>query len=71
MGSWDVARNLWVPRRDQVMLLPVDLREWLAEDDLVWHVLDVVDQLDLTEFYVRYRANGQGGAAYDRAMISP
>lgn len=51
------------------MLLPVDLREWLPEDDLVWHVLDVVDQLDLTEFYARYRINGQGAAAYDPAMM--
>lgn len=51
------------------MLLPVDLREWLAEDDLVWHVLDVVDQLDLTAFYARYRVNGQGAAAYDPAMM--
>ena len=51
------------------MLLPVDLREWLAEDDLVWHVLDVVDQLDLAEFYARYRVNGQGAAAYDPAMM--
>ena len=64
-----MARNLRVPQRDQAMLLPVDLREWLAEDDLVWHVLDVVDQLDLTAFYARYRTNGQGGAAYDPAML--
>ena len=64
-----MARNLRVPQRDQAMLLPVDLREWLAEGDLVWHVLDVVDQLDLTAFYARYRANGQGGAAYDPAML--
>jgi transposase len=51
------------------MLLPVDLRQWLPEDDLVWHVLDVVDQLDLAEFYARYRVNGQGAAAYDPAMM--
>jgi transposase len=51
------------------MLLPVDLREWLAEDDLVWHVLDVVERLDLSEFYARYRINGQGAAAYDPAMM--
>jgi len=64
-----MGRNLRVPQRDQVMLLPVDLREWLSEDDLVWHVLDVVDQLDLTAFYARYRINGQGGSAYDPAMM--
>jgi hypothetical protein len=41
------------------MLLPVDRRDWLAEDDLVWHVLDVVDQLDLTASYARHRINGR------------
>ena len=64
-----MGRNLRRPQRDQVMLLPVDLREWLPEDDLVWHVLDVVDQLDLSQFYGRYRANGQGAAAYDPGMM--
>jgi transposase len=64
-----MAQNLRVGQRDQVMLLPVDLREWLPEDDLVWHVLDVVEQLDLAAFYARYRINGQGAAAYDPAMM--
>src|SRR5512142_555282 len=64
-----MAWNLRVPQRDQAMLLPVDVREWLSEDDLVWHVLDVVDRLDLSKFYARYRINGQGAAAYDPAMM--
>lgn len=64
-----MARNLRVPRRDQAMLFPVDLREWLPENDLVWFVLDVVEQMDLAEFYARLRVNGQGGAAYDPAMM--
>ena len=51
------------------MLLPVDVREWIAEDDLVWYVLDVVAELDLEAFYARYRMNGQGAAAYDPAMM--
>jgi transposase len=57
------------PDRDQLMLLPVDVREWIPEDDLVWHVLDVVAELDLEAFYARYRMNGQGAAAYDPAMM--
>lgn len=61
--------NLIRPQRDQVMLLPVDMREWLDEDDLAWHVLDVVADLDLSGFYARYRRNGQGGAAFDPAMM--
>ena len=57
------------PDRDQLMLLPVDVRDWLGEDDLVWHVLDVVASLDLAGFYRRYRDNGQGAAAFDPAMM--
>ena len=45
------------------MLLPVDMREWLPEDDIVWTVLEVVAGLDLSRFYGRYRVNGQGAAA--------
>lgn len=55
--------------RDQLMLMPVDLREWLPEDDIAYHVVDVVGQLDLSAFYRRYRANGQGAAAFDPAMM--
>jgi transposase len=64
-----VPQNLICPDREQLMLMPVDVREWLAEDDLVWHVLDVVDELDLSGFYCRYRDNGQGAAAFDPAMM--
>ena len=61
--------NLIRPARDQLMLLPVDVRDWLGEDDIVWHVLDVVAELDLSGFYARYRSNGQGAAAFDPAMM--
>jgi transposase len=64
-----MPQNLIRPDRDQLMLMPVDVREWLAEDDIVWHVLDVVAGLDLSEFYARYRGNGQGAAAFDPAMM--
>jgi hypothetical protein len=42
MGSRDTTWDLRIPQRDQV-LLSVDLREWLSEVDLVWHVVDVVE----------------------------
>lgn len=64
-----VALNLICPDRDQLMLMPVDVREWLAEDDLAWHVVDVVEGLDLSAFRARYRVNGQGAAAFDPAMM--
>jgi transposase len=54
---------------DQGFLLPPDVRDWLPADDLAWLVLEVVDQLDLSDFYVRYRANGQGKAAFHPAVM--
>ena len=54
---------------DQVFLLPPDVREWLAEDELAWTVKDVVESLDLSAFYRSYRANGQGAAALDPALM--
>jgi transposase len=64
-----MPQNLICPERDQLMLMPVDMREWLGEDDIAWHVLDVVAGLDLSGFYARYRSNGQGAAAFDPAMM--
>ena len=55
--------------RDQALLLPPSLREWLGDDHLAWLVLDVVGEIDLTEFYGAYRADGHGRAAHDPAMM--
>src|SRR4051794_6222742 len=54
---------------DQGFLLPPDVRDWLAEDELAWTVKDVVESLDLSAFYRGYRANGQGAAAFDPALM--
>jgi len=54
---------------EQGFLLPPDVREWLPEDELAWTVKDVVDALDLSAFYRSYRANGQGAAAFDPALM--
>src|SRR5580704_14916508 len=53
----------------QPMLMPVDMREWLPEDDLVFVVLDAVAALELGEFRRRYRADGHGRAAVDPEMM--
>ena len=50
--------------RDQLFLLPPSMREWLPKEHLVWFILDAVDQLDLSGFLRRYRADGWGRAAY-------
>jgi len=55
--------------RDQGFLLPPDIRDWLAESDLVWTVLDAVGQIDLSAFRAAYRADGRSRPAYDPAMM--
>lgn len=64
-----VGYNFVTADRDQVFLLPPDMREWLAEDHVVWCVLDAVAQLDLGPFRAAYRANGQGAAAFDPGLM--
>jgi hypothetical protein len=44
--EWVVAFNFVACDRDQELLLPPSLREWLAEDHLAWFVLDAVDAID-------------------------
>ena len=58
------------PDRDQQFLLAPDMRDWLPADDLVWLVIDAVEQCDLSAFRAAYRADGQGRAAFDPALMS-
>ncbi len=64
-----MAHNFVTCDREQVLLLPPSLRDWLAEDHLAWFVLDAVDELDLAAFYSEYRGDGWGRAAFDPAMM--
>ena len=45
-GELVVAKSYRPVLRDQPMFLPVDMRDWLPPDHLVWFVLDTVDALD-------------------------
>jgi transposase len=64
-----VAINVREADRDQLLLMPPSMRDWLPEDHLAWFVLDVVAELDLAAFYAVYRADGRGGAVYDPAAM--
>jgi transposase len=64
-----MAYNFVAVDREQLMLMPPSVADWLPEDHLAWFVLDVVAGLDLTGFLSGYRADGRGGAAYDPAMM--
>jgi transposase len=71
-GGYDhagMAQNFLACDRDQELLLPPSLREWLPEGHLAWFVIDAVAALDLRLFYVVYRDNGQGRAAHDPAVM--
>jgi transposase len=64
-----VPQNFIACDREQELLLPPSLREWLAEDHFAWFVIDVVDALDLAPFLADYRQDGWGRAAHDPAMM--
>jgi transposase len=64
-----MAYNFVAGDRDQLLLMPPSLAEWLPADHLAWFVLDVVGECDLAAFRVPYRPDGRGGAAYDPSMM--
>jgi transposase len=64
-----MAQNFLSYDREQELLLPPSLRDWLDEDHVAWFVLDAVQTIDLSEFYGAYRADGHGRAAHDPAMM--
>jgi hypothetical protein len=63
--DWAIAQNFLTCDRDQPLLLPPDLRDWLPEDHLAWFVIEAVEELDLEPFYRAYRSVGHGRAAHE------
>src|SRR5215203_2157984 len=64
-----MAQNFIACDREQELLLPPSLREWLPEEHLAWFVLDAVAEMDLAAFVASYRDDGWGRAAHDPAMM--
>jgi len=64
-----VARWFRPVNHHQGCLLPADIRSWLPPDHLAWQVIAVTGELDLSRFAAAYRADGQGQAPYDPAMM--
>jgi transposase len=64
-----MARDYRPVLRDQVFLLPPDMRDWLPGDHLVWFILDVIKTLDVSAFEVSRRRGGVGAAGYDPRML--
>ncbi len=61
-----MPRNFIECDRDQELLLPPSMREWLPEDHLAWFVSDAVEEIDLSAFYRAYREDGWAGPPSSR-----
>ena len=56
-------------RKRTATLLSADIRSWLPPGHLAWQVIAVTGQPDLSGFTAAHRADGQGQAPYDPAMM--
>jgi hypothetical protein len=43
-----MPQNVIAVDRDQVLLLPPSLHDWVAPDHLVWTILESVEEMDLS-----------------------
>lgn len=56
--------------REQKLLLPPDMRDWLPKKHLAWFIIDIVSNMDLTPFNRVYNADGIGRSAYEPSMMA-
>jgi transposase len=64
-----MALNFASCDREQLLLVPPSLTEWLPENHLAWTILGAVEQMDLGRFNEAYRLGAAGRAPYDPAMM--
>jgi transposase len=64
-----VAKRYLPVRRDELMLLPPDVRDWLPADHVVWFLIDAVAAMDTSVLHRRARLGGAGRAPYDPDMM--
>ncbi len=55
---------------DHLLLLPPDLREWLPEGHAAYFILDVLDELDLSEIYASYDGSKGGRPGFDPRLLT-
>jgi hypothetical protein len=60
-----MPQNFLACDREQELLLPPSLREWLPEDHLAWFVIEAVTHLDLG---ASMRSTGRMGTVGRRAI---
>lgn len=54
---------------DQSLLLAANPREWLPEGHLSYFIGEVVEELDLSQFYERYEGDGRRQSPYEPRMM--
>jgi len=64
-----VAFNYVRADRDQVLLMPTSMADWLEEGHLAWFVIDAVAHLDTTKLHAAHPNDGVGRPAYDPDMM--
>jgi transposase len=64
-----MPQNFIAVDRDQVLLMPPSLQEWLPAEHYAWFVLASVEQMDLSTFLAGYRPDGHGRPAHDPALM--
>ena len=60
-------RNFSSYERDQPLLMPIDLREWVAGDDLVHFIPEAAERIEVSAFHVSW--TGAGKAQYHPRMM--
>ncbi len=53
--------------RDQRLLLPIDLNEWVRDDDLVHFIVEACERVEISAFHVS--RTGSGKAQYHPRMM--
>jgi len=55
---------------NQLLLLPPDMNDWLPDNDLVYFIMEMLDQLDLSAIYDSYDGTKGGQPAFDPKMMT-
>src|SRR3954467_12287458 len=64
-----MAHFFRAPDRRQRFLLPVDMMEWLPEDDIVHLMVDAVGLIDLSKFEATCKVGAAGHPPFAPAML--
>jgi len=64
-----MAHNYTECNRDQMYLLPPDMKDWLPEDHLSFFLIDAISQMDLSAFHAAHRSDGKGQKAHNPAIM--